>query len=185
MSKNETYRKQLIKAVEDFKEDKTIERRYESISITEDESVLVRFLKFVPKKSSNILVQDLQGNFVKEVGFLDAVLTPIGKVLKDSAGYKAGDLVVVPFERVRGEVNNPEWQLFEQALQAKNVEAIEPEDKRRKIPLIEAMWRDYMFVRPWVYNPEEEDRITYLLPKYEIKTTWDLDQYMKTLGQEG
>lgn len=180
MSKNKSYGEQLIAGIQAFKNDTSIEQEYSTIQITSEEGVLVRFFKFVPKKSSDILIPDMYGNHVKEIGFLDTVLTPIAKVLKDSSEHKAGDLVIVPFERVRGEVNNPEWQLFEQALQSKGVEAIEPEDKRRKIPLIEAMWRDYMFVRPWVYTPEEEDRITYLLPKYEIKTKWDLGAYLKT-----
>ena len=47
------------------------------------------------------------------------------------------------------------------------------------------MWRDYMFVRPWIYSPEEKDRITYLLPKYETKTKWDLAAFLKTLKREG
>jgi len=185
MSKNKSYGEQLLKGIVDFKNDKSIEEEYSTIQITSQEGVLVRFFKFIPKKASEILIPDMHGNHVKEIGFLDTVLTPIAKVLKDSEDHKAGDLVIVPFERVQGEMNNPEWQLFEQALQAKGVEAIEPEDKRRKIPIIEAMWRDYMFVRPWIYTPEDSDRITYLLPKYEIKTKWDLEAFLKTSKKGG
>ncbi len=185
MSKNKSYEKQLIDGIIAFRDDKSIEQEYDSISINSKEDVLVRFYKFVPKKASEIMIPDMYGNMTKEIGFLDTVLTPIAKVLKDTEEHKAGELIIVPFERVQGEINNPEWQLFEQALQAKGVEAIEPEDKRKKIPIIEAMWRDYMFVRPWIYSPEEKDRITYLLPKYETKTKWDLAAFLKTLKREG
>lgn len=173
----------LLSAIEDFK--KTKIRDYDWFKVTEPEHVLVRFLKFVPPVSGNILIPSVDGSLVKGLQHINSRITPICKVIKSgSEKFKEGDILVVADEKVSGEFDNPAWQLYEQALQAKNVEAIEPEDTRKKIPAIELMWSGQMFKRPWMYTPEEEDRLTFLLPTYELKVTWDLEAYLKTLKKE-
>ena len=74
--------------------------------------------------------------------------------------------------------------MFERAQGIKGMEALEPDDTRNKIPRVEAMWKDLTFVRPWLIEPEEEDRLTYCLPNYEIKQGWDLKAYLQTSGIE-
>lgn len=185
--KNKEYKDKIIRLVKDFKDNNTILEEYKSMEI-KYEAVLLRIFKFTPGTSDSnatgILVPDFNGGFVDSSNFRDSVITPIAKVIKVHESlkdrFKVGELVLLDFEKVRGWIPNPEMQLYMQSLEAKGVEAVEPEDTRPKIPRIEAMWRDYMFLRPWLFEPEEEDRLTYLLPTYEIKGGWDLETYLTT-----
>lgn len=173
----------LLSAIEDFKKQQI--RDYEFFNVTDPDHVLIRFLKFVPPVSGNVLIPSMDGGFVKGLQHIHSRLTPICKVIKSGSDkFKEGDILVVADEKVSGELDNPAWQLYEQSLNSKGVEAIEPEDSRRKIPAIELMWSSYIFKRPWMYTPEDEDRITFLLPTYELKVSWDLEAYLKTLKKE-
>lgn len=170
------YSQDYLDSIKEFKSSASdLVKEYEGIKIGRDQ-YLVRVHKFMPKvQGSKILMPDSQGNFVKSHEVVHSVLGPCALILKsyEGADFKEGDLVVLSVNKIRGYVDNPEWQLYEHAMEAKNVEAIEPEDKRKKIPFLEAVWNDYMFVRPWKYKPEPEDRLTYLLQSYEIKAAWE------------
>jgi hypothetical protein len=171
------YSEEYLQSVKDFKESKdALLKEYESIRIPKD-NYLLRIHKFTPNvKGGKIIMLDNQGNETRAMEMLHSVLGPCALVLQDFEGseYKKGDLVLLSTNKIRGYVDNPVWQLFEQALESKNVEAIEPEDKRKKIPFLEAVWMDYMFIRPWLLKPQEEDRLTYLLNSYEVRAAWGL-----------
>ena len=188
-TKNEEYKQKLLDIVKEFDEDNLVVKEYESVNL-KSEGVLIRLLKFSPNNATEgefkkgVLIPDFNGGFIDSSNFKDTVITPIGKVLKVHPSlqeqYSVGELVLVDFDKVRGTVPNPLMQLYMQALEARGVEAVEPEDTRPKIPRIEAMWMDYMFLRPWLFEPDDEDRLTYLLPTYEIKGSWDLETFLKT-----
>lgn len=171
------YSEEYLESIKDFKKSsKKLVEEYKNIKITQD-NYLVRLHKFTPKiKGGKIIMFDHQGNETKAIEMLHSVLGPCAIVLQDFEGsqFKKGDLVVLATNKIRGFIDNPVWQLYEQSLESKNVEAIEPEDKRKKIPFLEAVWNDYMFVRPWLMKPTEEDRLTYLLNSFEVKAAWEL-----------
>jgi hypothetical protein len=194
-SKNLEFNYYLLSAIEDFKKERITD--YDSFIVTDPDHVLVRFLKFVPPIKGTIIVGEFSigtgaigsKSLQRGTGFenektglelINSRLTPICKVIKSGSDkYKEGDIIVLPDEKVSGEIDNPAWQLYEQSLNSKGVEAIPPEDNRKKIPMMEVMWQSYIFKRPWMYTPEEEDRLTFLLPIYELKVGWDLDGYLK------
>jgi len=187
-SKNKEYKERLLEALGKFKDDDSYLKDYESIDL-KTEGVLLRVLRFNPRagdpeesKAPGILIPDAFGDFVSTSNFKDVVITPVAKVIKAHPSltqYQPGDLVLLDYDKVRGMVPNPEMQLYMQAQHARGVEAVEPEDTRPKIPRVEAVWRDFMFLRPWLYEPEEEDRSTYILPPYEIKAKWDSEAFLR------
>lgn len=192
-TKNEEYKQKLLESLSNFEKDSSYLRDYDSIEL-KIEGVLLRVLKFNPRAGESdqsdapgIIMPDAFGNYVSSSNFRDVIITNVAKVIKAHESlpqYKPGELVLLDYDKVRGMVPNPEMQLYMQAQHAKGVEAIAPEDSRPRIPRIEAIWKDYMFLRPWLYEPEEEDRSTYILPPYEIKAKWDSATFLGTLRTE-
>ena len=48
-----------------------------------------------------------------------------------------------------------------------------PPGMTEKIPKIELEYERYMFVRPWVLNPTDDDRRTFLLPESKAVVTYE------------
>lgn len=171
------YSEEYLQSVKDFKNNAgELLEEYKGIRIPKD-NYLIRIHKFTPKiKGGKIIMLDNQGNETRAMEMLHSVLGPCALVLQDFEGsdFKKGDLVLLESNKIRGYIDNPLWQLYEQALESKNVEAIEPEDQRKRIPFLEHVWNDYMFLRPWLLKPQDEDRLTYLLNSYEVKAAWAL-----------
>lgn len=171
------YTEEYLESIRSFRVSKdSLLKEYESIRIPKD-NYLIRVHKFTPKvKGGKIIMLDNQGNETKAIEMINSVLGPCAMVLQDFEGseFKRGDIVLLEANKIRGYIDNPLWQLYEQSLESKNVEAIEPEDTRKRIPFLEHVWNDYMFLRPWLLKPQEEDRLTYLLNSYEVKAAWDL-----------
>lgn len=187
MSKNFEYRERINNQLVEFLKDESYFSQYDTVSIEDPETTLVRVFFFKPGGQGVPLYKPdpISGNLVLSSNSLDSTPMHIAKVIKSTnPNYKPGDVVVLTYDKVRGFIPNPEMEMYERSQQIKGMEAFEPEDTRNKIPRVEAMWKDLTFVRPWLLEPEEEDRLTYCLPNYEIKMKWDLRAYLETLGIE-
>ena len=187
MSKNLEYRDRIDKQLLEFSEDTSYFAQYDTIQIKDQNSVLVRVFFFKPAGQGIALYKPdpVNGGMVLTTNSLDSTPMHIAKVIKSNdPDYKPGDIVVLTYDKVRGYIPNPEMQMYERSQKVQGLESFEPEDTRNKIPRVEAMWKDLTFVRPWLLEPEDEDRLTYCLPNYEIKSLWDLKAYLQTLKTE-
>ena len=187
MSKNLKHRSRIDEQLKSFLEDESYFSQYDTIDIKDDNSTLVRvfFFKPIGQAGPLYLPDPITGKMNLTSSSFESTPMHIAKVIKTTnEKYKPGDIVVLVYDKVKGFVPNPEMQMFERAQSIQGMKAFEPDDTRNKIPRVEAMWKDLTFVRPWLLEPEEEDRLTFCLPNYEIKMKWDLKAYLQTLKTE-
>lgn len=176
---NESYTDQL----EAFKSDKSYFSKYPE-KITKKEHALVRFFNYNPntgvdltkeqKKFRESLIVpgskpgDKESSAAK---VLNVQVINMAKVIKagPDSKFKAGDIVSISYEKVRGEHKNPEMELYLKSLSMKGDAApIPPADTRPTIPNIERHMARYMYKDINTVDVTEEDRLTYLIPDLEL-----------------
>ncbi len=98
---------------------------------------------------------------------------PIVKILKIGEGvkstkHKVGDIVLVPSNEILGEDWNPKFLHYMQFQDSKGMNPVLPEGMKQSVPNVQKNWDRFMFIRPWVPQPEEQDKLTYLIPEGRV-----------------
>lgn len=160
-----------------FKKDNSYLKEYkDNILEVKDDCVLVRLFRFKKKpqnsETSGLWAMDPKsGEYVRKEELMDTIITNYAKViLSGTDKYDSGDVVVLPYNKVRGFYKNPEMeQYYHMMSKGGNAQAIPPRDKREIIPIFERTMGPFLFVRPWRLKEAEEDKATFLISKLDIE----------------
>lgn len=107
---------------------------------------------------------------------IEESIKPIVKVIKLGLGidpdlkesFKVGDILTVPFNEVTGRTINPEFAQHAQFAKSQGMKPVIPEGMSKYKYNIEINWGRWQFTRPWVFEPETEDKLTFVIPKGKI-----------------
>lgn len=173
------FRKQYLEQLENFKNDNSSleEYKYHKVKV-KSEYVLIELFRAVFKDKSIstmlYLPDSLTGELIKSASNERKVVTNVCKVLvvgdNCPEDLKPGMLGTVQPDQVLGEVTNPAMELYLKSRETKGATPIPPEDTRVRIPKVEKNFGLYKFYRPWISDIEDKDRMTFIIPKYELPT---------------
>lgn len=172
--------KDFTKQLAEFKkENKYIKEYSDNLKSIKEGYVLVRLMVFKENAKtamvSGILVPDpVSGEFKAKADIMDKTVTNYAKViLSGSDKYKSGEVVILPYDQIRGFYKNPEWEQYMMAIsksssQPGTIQPIPPKDRREVIPAWETQMGHKRFPRPWLLKGDADDNMTFLISEHEI-----------------
>ena len=180
---NLDHRKHIMKQLKAFAKDDSYFELYDGHEFGQDENLIRLFVYKPPKEFRPSFVRTVPNQSTIEGSsgmkpktyYIDDIPMPYGKVIKagkaseGNTQYADGDIVTLFSNRVMGYQQNPEWVRYWQALDGQmgmTAKATEPDPN---IPNIEINYDSFKYIRVGNLYPDMNDRLTYLLPSYDIR----------------
>lgn len=184
VKRNENSRKELIKQREAFAKDESYFEKYKDLKI-DGRNILVRLFVFREENISEGLLMmpkakgSIQGGQYdwEKTSYNERVL-PIGKVIKvgrevENTNLKEGCLVLLPTAEIEGMEKNPEFMHLLQNTQG-NLDPLFDQFKiPQEVPAVQVHWRRHIFKHWDNLEPDDDDRMTFLVPETKAMAVWD------------
>ena len=184
---NLRFKKSLNDQLKHFAKDEDYFKYYDKYDFEFSEYLVRMFILTPPEemRPSTIIVEktELAGvdPFKEKTVFLNDIVMPIAKIIKvgkitDEFGNpvpedqkrKPGDIVILPTNKVMGMVQNPDFIHYMQFTEAKGMAPLGPVPPA-EIAKFQKEYARYQFTRMGNIYPDDQDKVTFLLPSPEIK----------------
>lgn len=187
IDQNLKFKKALNEQLKAFAADDSYMDLYKDYEFDYSEYLVRMFVLTPPKefRPQTIIVEktELSGvdPFTEKKIYLNDIVMPIAKIIKVGKGNelddfgnpnknvrKPGDIVILPTNKIVGMEQNPDFIHYMQFMEAKGMTML-GEVPPKEIPRFKKNYARYQFTRMGNLLPDEQDKVTFLLPSPEIK----------------